>query len=352
MAQRPFFTILTPVYKGVDFVPGCVESVRAQGFADYEHLLIDDGSPDESGEVCDRLAETDGRIRVIHQKNSGVTGARNAGIAAAKGQYLLFLDQDDRLGPCALAAIAAALKDAGEDLVSWRHHDVWEEMCADAAEAVPTCYAQPQFGRLYRTGTVHYVWTKAFPVGFLLEKGLRFDETIRDGTDDLPFVVAFWRAWFTAHPAAGIRYIPQPLYYYEMHNDASVSNRPQPFLPSHLAMFSNLSEDFLCRYHVPPAEMGFLWYQCLHTLAYGVLSTPPEKRVALKAGLLQDRRFAAILRHMGEERVYSPYYLPFRRGQLGLVAFIARSFEGDRLWFWRAYRLGRLLLGRRWHEVF
>ena len=352
MAQRPFFTILTPVYKGADFVPGCAESVRAQGFADYEHLLIDDGSPDGSGEVCDRLAEQDGHIRVLHQKNSGVTGARNAGLAAAKGQYLLFLDQDDRLGPCALAAIAAALQGAGDDLVSWRHHDVWAEMCAHAAEAVPTRYAQPQFGALYRTGTVHYVWTKAFPVDFLREKGVRFDETIRDGTDDLPFVVAFWRAWFSAHPAAGVRYIPQPLYYYEMHNDASVSNRPQPFLPSHLAMFSDLSEDLLRRYQVPPAEMGFLWYQCLHTLAYGVLSTPPEKRGALKTGLLKDGRFLAILRHMGEVRAYSPYYLPFRWRALGLVAFIARSFEGDRRWFWRAYRLGRLLLGKDWREVF
>lgn len=352
MAERPFFTILTPVYKGADFVPGCTASVQAQSFADYEHLLIDDGSPDESGEVCDRLAAADGRIRVLHQKNAGVTGARNAGIAAAKGRYLLFLDQDDRLSPCALEAIAAALKDAGDDLVSWRHHDVWEEMCADAAEAAPTRYAQREFGALYRTGTVHYVWTKAFPVDFLREKGVRFDETIRDGTDDLPFVVAFWRAWFTDHPAAGIRFIPRPLYYYEMHNDASVSNRPQPFLPSHLTMFSDLSEDFLIRYHVPPAEMGFLWYQCLHTLAYGVLSTPPEKRGALKSGLLRDERFAAILRHVKEQRAYSPYYLPFRWGNLGLVAFIARSFEGDRLWFWRAYRLGRLLLGKGWQEVF
>lgn len=352
MAERPFFTILTPVYKGAAFVSGCAASVQAQGFDDYEHLLIDDGSPDESGEVCDRLAERDGHIRVLHQKNAGVTGARNAGIAAAKGRYLLFLDQDDRLGPCALAAIAAALKEAGEDLVSWRHNDVWENMCADAAQAVPVRYAQPQFARLYCTGTVHYVWTKAFPVDFLREKGVRFDETIRDGTDDLPFVVAFWRAWFTAHPAAGIRYISQPLYYYEMHNDASVSNRPQPFLPSHLAMFSDLSEDFLHRYHVPPAEMGFLWYQCLHTLAYGVLSTPPEKRAALKSGLLKDERFAAILRHMKEQRAYSPFYLPFCWGMLGLVSSISRSFEGDRRWFWRAYRLGRLLLGKGWHDVF
>ena len=352
MAQRPFFTILTPVYKGAAFVSGCAESVQAQAFGDYEHLFIDDGSPDDSGLLCDQLAAADSRIRAIHQQNAGVTGARNTGIEAARGRYLLFLDQDDRLGPCALAAIAAALKDAGQDLVSWRHHGQWEEMCADPALAVPARYAQADFGRLYYTGTVHYVWTKAFPVDFLQRSGVRFDETIQDGTDDLPFVLAFWRAWFTAHPDAGIRYISQFLYYYEIGNAASVSNRPQPFLPSHLAMFSDLSEDFLHRYRVPAAEMGYLWYQCLHTLAYGVLSTPPQKRPALKSGLLQDDRFAAILRQMGKARAYSPYYLPFCWGRLGLVAFIARSFEGDQRWFWRAYRLGRLLLGRGWRDVF
>lgn len=348
MADRPFFTILTPVYKGMDFVPGCADSVRAQGFDDYEHLLIDDGSPDDSGLLCDQLAAADGRIRAIHQQNAGVTGARNTGIEAARGRYLLFLDQDDRLGPCALEAIAAALKDCGDDLVSWRHHGQWEEMCADPALAVPARYAQADFGRLYCTGTVHYVWTKAFPVDFLQRSGVRFDETIRDGTDDLPFVLAFWRAWFTAHPGGGVRYISQFLYYYEIGNAASVSNRLQPFVPSHLAMFSDLLGDLLGRYRVPPHQAELAFYQCLHTLAYGVYSTPRNRRPALRSRLLGDPRFQDILARMKENRLYSPFYLPFRWGRLGLVAFLFRSYEGRRWWFWHAYRLGLRLLGSDW----
>lgn len=351
MADRPFFTILTPVYKGMDFVAGCTASVREQGFDDYEHLLIDDGSPDDSGRLCDELAAADEHITVIHQANAGITGARNTGIAHARGRYLLFLDQDDRFGPCALRVVAAALAESGEDLVSWRHHGRWDEMCADPAQVTPLRFAQAEFGRLYCTGTVHYVWTKAFPVDFLREHGLRFDEGIRDGTDDLPFVIAFWRAWFAAHPAAGIRYIPQFLYYYEMGNDASVSNRPQPFVPSHLAMFSDLLEDLAHRYHVPDEELGFAFYQCLHTLAYGVYSTPWPDRRALKDSLLREPRFRQLLRRMRSARLYSPFYLPFSWGRPNLVALLFYTYEKRRWCFWQLYRLGYLLLGGRWRRV-
>lgn len=352
MAERPYFTIVTPVYKGRDFLAGCVNSVREQGFDDYEHLLIDDGSPDDSGALCDSLAAADGHIRVIHQQNAGVTGARNTGIRTAKGLYLLFLDQDDRFGPCALQAIHNVLIDCGHDLVSWRHHGQWAEMCTDAAQAIPTRYAQPDFGKLYNTGTVHYVWTKAFPVDFLREKDLRFDETIQDGTDDLPFVLAFWRAWFDSYPSAGILYISQFLYYYEIGNDASVSNKPQPFLPSHLTMFSDLLCDLESRYHVPPGEMALARYQTLHTLAYSVYSTPPKDRRALRKELFCDPRFTAILDRVAQNRVYSPFYLPFRFRSQWLIRLIFRSYEGRRWLFWKAYRLGLFLLGSGWRECF
>lgn len=352
LLERPFFTVLTPVYKGLDFIAACVQSVQSQAFGDYEHLLIDDGSPDESGAVCDRLAEADAHIRVIHQSNAGITGARNTGIRAAKGRYLLFLDQDDRLGPCALQAISAALEQAGEDLVSWRHHGQWGEMCADAALAQPARYAQADFGRLYGTGTVHYVWTKAFSVDFLHQNQLLFDETIQDGTDDLPFVIAFWRAWFADHPQAGIQYIPQFLYYYETGNEASVSNRPQPFLPSHLAMFSDLLNDFEHRYRVPASETGLALYLCLHTLAYGVYSTPSRRRGRLKQQLFQDSRFVSILDEVKHNQVYSPFYLPFRWQNSWLISFLFRSYERSRWWFWKAYRLGFYLLGGHWQQVF
>ena len=353
MAPQPFFTIVTPVYKGRDFIKGCAESVSAQGFGDYEHLLIDDGSPDESGALCDELAETDRRVRAIHQPNAGITGARNTGIRQARGRYLLFLDQDDRLAPCALEAIHSALAAAGEDLVSWRHHSRRDEMCRQAGETEFRRYSQSQLGRLYDTGTVHYVWTKAFPVDFLRRGALFFDESIQDGTDDLPFVLDFWRAWFTAHPQAGVRYCPQFLYYYECGNAASVSKRPQPLRGSHLEMFSRLLRDLSERYGVPDRDLGLACYIALHTLAYGVRSTPARARRALRRRLLGDGRFGYILEMTRRAKVYSPFYLPLCRGTLGLVAFLFRSYESPRRWwYWQCYRLGGLLLGPGWRQVF
>lgn len=86
-------SIIVPVYKSKDTLKRCVESLLAQTVEDTEMILVDDGSPDGSGELCDKLAEEDSRIQVIHKENGGVSSARNVGIEAAKGDYLLFAGQ-------------------------------------------------------------------------------------------------------------------------------------------------------------------------------------------------------------------------------------------------------------------
>lgn len=89
-------SIVIPVYNVRDYLECCVASALALQ-SEAEILLIDDGSTDGSGELCDALAQTDGRIRVVHQKNGGISAARNAGIQNARGDYILFLDSDDFL---------------------------------------------------------------------------------------------------------------------------------------------------------------------------------------------------------------------------------------------------------------
>lgn len=89
------FSVIVPVYNVRPYLDACVQSILSQSFADYEMLLIDDGSTDGSGEACDVWAKTDSRIRVVHQPNGGSSAARNTGIREAKGEYLLFLDSDD-----------------------------------------------------------------------------------------------------------------------------------------------------------------------------------------------------------------------------------------------------------------
>ncbi len=91
----PFLSIIVPVYKVENKISRCVESILNQSFSDFELILIDDGSPDKSGLICDKYAAKDTRIFVLHQKNRGVSAARNLGIEKASGKWLVFIDSDD-----------------------------------------------------------------------------------------------------------------------------------------------------------------------------------------------------------------------------------------------------------------
>lgn len=95
MIRIPKISVIVPVYNVEEYLPKCIESILAQSFDDFELLLIDDGTPDRSGEICDEYAKKDFRITVVHQKNSGVTVARNKGLEIAQGDYAVFVDSDD-----------------------------------------------------------------------------------------------------------------------------------------------------------------------------------------------------------------------------------------------------------------
>ncbi len=109
-------SIVIPVYRVEKYLDACVESVLAQTYPDWEAILVDDGSPDTCGALCDAWAEKDARIHAVHRANGGLSAARNTGVDAAKGEYILLLDSDDWLMPQALAAVAQAAA-AGCDMV-------------------------------------------------------------------------------------------------------------------------------------------------------------------------------------------------------------------------------------------
>ena len=90
-----FFSVIIPVYNVEDYLRECVQSVLSQDFASYEIILVDDGSTDGSGQLCDEFAKTDFRVQAVHQENQGQSAARNHGLQIASGKYILFLDSDD-----------------------------------------------------------------------------------------------------------------------------------------------------------------------------------------------------------------------------------------------------------------
>ena len=118
--------ILLAAYKGGRFIRPMVDSILAQTEPDFELLLVDDGSTDGSGRLCDKLAEKDGRVRVIHQKNQGLGGARNTGIQQAQGDWLLLVDSDDWIEPQTLEKTMEAGLREEADLVMFAYRSVDE----------------------------------------------------------------------------------------------------------------------------------------------------------------------------------------------------------------------------------
>ena len=118
-------SVIVPVYKVERYIRECIESVLAQSYEDFELILVDDGSPDHCGAICDEYARKDRRIRVIHKENGGVSNARNAGLDAATGKYIYFLDSDDYAHPSLLEK-AVEQMETGLDMVvfnSWSCYD-------------------------------------------------------------------------------------------------------------------------------------------------------------------------------------------------------------------------------------
>ncbi len=107
----PKISIIVPVYKSEKYITRCIDSILGQTFTDFELILVDDGSPDNSGAICDEYASKYSRIRVIHQANSGAAAARNTGIKEAIGEYLMFCDSDDYVSPMWLEHLVSLAED-------------------------------------------------------------------------------------------------------------------------------------------------------------------------------------------------------------------------------------------------
>lgn len=117
--MKPLVTIIIPVYQAEKYLRECIDSIRAQEWTNWELLLVDDGSTDQSGKICDEYAELDRRIRVFHQINGGVSKARNGGLNEAYGEYILFVDADDWIEKETLKILISTIQKSGVPMLQF-----------------------------------------------------------------------------------------------------------------------------------------------------------------------------------------------------------------------------------------
>ena len=116
--KNPEISIIVPVYKTEKYLNECIDSILAQTFTDFEVILVDDGSPDNCPALCDAAAAKDSRIRVVHQANKGLSGARNAGIEIARGNWFSFIDSDDTVDKTFCEKLYRAATESGAELAA------------------------------------------------------------------------------------------------------------------------------------------------------------------------------------------------------------------------------------------
>ena len=212
--RSPLISVIVPVYKVEPYLERCVRSILCQTYRNLEIILVDDGSPDRCGELCDAFAKEDARIRVLHKQNGGLSDARNAGLDAMRGELVGFVDSDDWIYPEFYETLYRNLIAFDADLAEGGIVKVYEDGKQDAQNAFskPTCYERREGLEVYLVDDQipSYACTKLFRAN--LFENLRFPVGV--AYEDLAF---FFRVFDRVRRSVCI---PENLYAYCMRVDS------------------------------------------------------------------------------------------------------------------------------------
>jgi glycosyltransferase involved in cell wall biosynthesis len=224
--MKPKISIIVPIYNVEKYLEKCISSLLDQSFTDFELILVNDGSPDNCGKICDDFKEKDSRIKVIHLENGGVCRARNKGMELATGDFYVFVDSDDWVE-----------KDFMKDFVDHIEDDetlIIQDCNRDNDEKSETHFfgfqnksfvLKEDFGKLFHENA-HYVpggypWNKLYSAKIIKENNLQFDPAIKLADDEK------WNFEYLVH-IKKLKFVENANYHY-IYNPGSISNQARPF---------------------------------------------------------------------------------------------------------------------------
>ncbi len=243
--ESPHFSLIVPVYNTAAFLPRCVQSILEQDCADYELILVDDGSADASPAMCDAYAAQHPHVHVIHKANGGVSSARNAALECACGKWIWFIDSDDYILPHALGA----LRHLQEEQVAQLY--VFNEK--------PEAFHSGTLDELLETYYFSYImgfapWNKLYSRELLEKHNLRFDteETIGE---DLLFNLEYDRYINT------VCFLGRDFYVYDVREGSAMTSRSQQRHVNQMRLFGKIHHKL--QGNMSPLNMGILYFMHL-----------------------------------------------------------------------------------------
>lgn len=266
----PFLSVVVPAYNVENYIKQCVDSILEQSFTDFELLLVDDGSKDNTGSICAGYAAKDDRVRVLHKENGGLVSARKAGITAAKGDYIAYVDGDDWIAPEMFETLCSVAKKESADIVisdfviaqgenrSFLSQNM-DSGCYDRAMLCEQVYPYMLCKNEYFDfGFQPSLCSKIFRKSILLENQLAVKEKIKLGEDAACF-------YPTILEAERIVYLKEKYFYYYRMRETSISHAiiRSFYTDEILILIEHLQERFGRHKELWPALKGQLWlYAC------------------------------------------------------------------------------------------
>ncbi|MBT1169954.1 glycosyltransferase [Bifidobacterium sp. SO4] len=253
MSENPLISVVIPVYNVEKYLQQCVDSVLEQTYKHLEIILVDDGSTDSSGEMCDRMATLDDRIRVVHKRNAGLGMARNSGLDVASGQYVMFLDSDDFVDSRMVEELYAQLRKTGADTSYCGYNEYYGE---GRVNPRPAAYDDRTFRG---TDIINHVLLEMvagkpedskeallsmsscfalFSMDVIGEHHVRFPSERQFISEDIIFDIAYLQ-----HSSC-VTYIARPLYFYRYTNSSSLTHSFNArFLEQQKTQYARMNED-------------------------------------------------------------------------------------------------------------
>ena len=217
----PLISVIVPVYRVEKYLERCVKSMLSQTYKNLEVILVDDGSPDQCPAICDACAEKDVRVKVIHQENKGLSGARNAGIDAASGEYLAFVDSDDYVSPHFIEELYQLLQDTGCAIGQCRFSYVKGDGLVEEGDSAFCIYRgeslmEQLYGPEEKATCFVVAWNKLYRAELFKETGIRYPEG-RIHEDEATTYRLF-------HEAKKLAFLDRALYGYYTENGGSITS--------------------------------------------------------------------------------------------------------------------------------
>ena len=295
-------SIIVPAYNCIESLECCVGSIRQQTYTNFELMLVDDGSTDGSGELCDKLAAEDTRIRVIHKPNGGVSSARNAGIDAATGGYITFCDSDDYLEPDYLEALIQAAEsnpDCGHIWCCFQTVTGYQKENAapnyTSAKSL-LCYTLQDYMSLHEMWLDAEPWNKLYRTDIVQTAKVRFPEDLSLGEDWL-----FNLAYIDASANEKIVVVTKPLYNYMRGNDESLDSKYRKDLLDIYRRLNDTCLSYLRKWKLPTEQIEkfynsrfYLYEKVLRNTMRAHDKTKREK-MKWNSTLMQSDEFKASL---------------------------------------------------------